>query len=446
MRFLKRIRLHEARSLRLSVTLCLLPLAVAAQSAPAGSPRPITSKDFDSWKNISGQVLSPDGRFLAYGLFPEEGDGEVIVRDLAAGPDGGKDLLHIPAGELPPPPVDDPNAEGPPPPRNIKLSFTQDSKTLVFLAYATHGAAEKARKEKSGPAHDELVLLNLTSATPTRVSDVKSFQVPAKGDGFIAYLKYGPPAPRPTAAALEAGTDDAGAAPENGQTGRGRSSAAGAATPASQFGSQMLLRKLSGRHASGSFPDVLEYAARRRMARAARLLGRVREGGDGRRLRGWPPPAASRRRTHHRAEAATSTCHLRRQESDSACLRRQSRRGTRRGLRRPASPLQRSRRTSLYLWKTLGGDSRGAGRVGRDCRASIRAGLIAEQASADLLEGWLQALLWRGASASAAACHGDRSGQALVRPVALRRTSTSSRSSEVRAPADLNRSRTARCI
>ncbi len=266
MKFLKRVRLHEAPGLRLLATLCLLPLALAAQNNPAqtGSPRPITPKDFDSWKNISGQVLSPDGRFLAYGLFPEEGDGQVVVRDLAAGPDGGKDLLHIPAGELPPPPVDDPNAEGPPPPRNIRLSFTQDSKTLVFLAYATHSAVEKAKKDRNTPAHEELVLVNLGSATPTRVPDVKSFQVPARGDGFVAYLKYGPPAPRPTPVAPEAapGTDEVGDIPEDGQAGRARSSSAGAATPASQYGSQMVLRKLAD-SSERQFADVLEYALAR---------------------------------------------------------------------------------------------------------------------------------------------------------------------------------------
>src|ERR1700729_3842318 len=154
--------------------------------------RPITAKDFDSWRTINGQVLSPDGHYVAYGVFPLEGDGEVVVRNLSTGKD-----THENAGELPPPPPDDPNAEGPPPPRNIQLSFTNDSKTLVFLAYPTHGAVEKAKTDKRNPAHEELVVLDLASAKSTRVPDIKSFQLPKKSDGFVAYLKY--PAPPPPA-------------------------------------------------------------------------------------------------------------------------------------------------------------------------------------------------------------------------------------------------------
>ena len=163
--------------------LCVTTFALAQK-------RPITAKDFDSWRTLTGQVLSPDGHYVAYALFPLEGDGEVIIRNLSTGKE-----THEPAGELPPPPPDDPNAEGPPPPRTIQLSFTNDSKTLVFLAYPTHAAVEKAKTDKKNPAHEELVVLDLASAKSTRVPDIRNFQLPKKSDGFVAYLKY--PAPPP---------------------------------------------------------------------------------------------------------------------------------------------------------------------------------------------------------------------------------------------------------
>ena len=221
----------------------LLPTAGAQKRA-------ITAKDFDSWKSISGPALSHDGHWLAYGLFPQEGDGEVLVRDLKTGAE-----KRFPAGQLPPPPAPDPAAEGPEPPRAIKLSFTNDSKTLVFLAYATRSAVEQAKKDKKGPAHEELVVVDLGIGTAARVADVKNFQVPEKGDGVVAYQKYGPfQAPAGAAGAPATAESDE----EDGQARGGRSADGGSATNNAQYGSTMVLRTLAG-GGERQFPDVLEY-------------------------------------------------------------------------------------------------------------------------------------------------------------------------------------------
>jgi hypothetical protein len=124
--------------------------------------------------------------FLAYGLFPQEGDGEVVIRDLKTGQEWREG-----AGQLPPPPADDPAAEGPPPPRAIKLRFSKDSMTLVFLAYATRAAVEKAKTDKKMRAQEELVVFDPAAGKAVRVANVKSFQIAEKGDGFVVYQKYG---------------------------------------------------------------------------------------------------------------------------------------------------------------------------------------------------------------------------------------------------------------
>ena len=223
------------------------PLAVftllCVSACALAQKRPITAKDFDSWRTINGQVLSPDGHYIAYGVFPLEGDGEVIVRNLSTSKD-----THENAGELPPPPPDDPNAEGPPPPRNIQLSFTNDSKTLVFLAYPTHAAVEKAKTDKKNPAHEELVVLDLASSKSTRVADIKSFQLPKKSDGFVAYLKY--PAPPPTPTKENSTEPEAKSEPTPARTGNNRE------TP--EFGTTLTLLNLTTQ-SSREFPDVLDY-------------------------------------------------------------------------------------------------------------------------------------------------------------------------------------------
>src|SRR6266849_6598130 len=56
--------------------------AVAQQTA---TKRPLTHNDYDSWRSIQGQSLSRDGKFVGYALVPQDGDGEVVVRNLATG-------------------------------------------------------------------------------------------------------------------------------------------------------------------------------------------------------------------------------------------------------------------------------------------------------------------------------------------------------------------------
>ncbi len=85
----------------LAIRLFSLALAViAAQAAlpqqPAGR-RPLTHKDYASWRTIQTPQLSRDGKFLAYGLFPQEGDGELVVRDLMTGKERREAAGAIPA-------------------------------------------------------------------------------------------------------------------------------------------------------------------------------------------------------------------------------------------------------------------------------------------------------------------------------------------------------------
>src|SRR4051812_43387261 len=97
----------------------LLPLvfAVAAQSA---DKRPLAHTDYDSWRNIQNQQLSRDGTYLVYASFPQEGDGEVIVRNLVTGQERREN-----AGVRPPLPAPDPtNPEARPEPPRVNIAFT----------------------------------------------------------------------------------------------------------------------------------------------------------------------------------------------------------------------------------------------------------------------------------------------------------------------------------
>ena len=178
-------------------------LIVLAQSAK----RPLHHRDYDTWRSIPTQVLSRDGKFLAYALFPQEGDGEMVVRNLTT----GKELKEG-MGALPP--VTENAGEEPTPPevlaaRNIRITFTHDSHFVVANVFPSKADVDKAKKERKRP--DEMprpgmMIVDLASSTASRVPDVASFQAPENGESFVVYLKGPKPAERaPTPAADEDG-------------------------------------------------------------------------------------------------------------------------------------------------------------------------------------------------------------------------------------------------
>lgn len=139
--------------------------------------RPLTHADYDSWRHIQDQKLSNDGRYLAYALFPQQGNGELVVRDLT----NGKELRQ-PIGELPPPPppnFTNPQPEDEPPPAvGIALKFSADSHIVVCTTFPPQGM----------PAGD-IVVLNLVSGAVFRAPRVKSFQIGIESNGYLAYMQ-----------------------------------------------------------------------------------------------------------------------------------------------------------------------------------------------------------------------------------------------------------------
>lgn len=162
-------------------------VAVLATAATAiAAKRPLTHADYDSWRSIGATSVSRDGRWLAYGYHPQDGDGEVIVRDLRS----GREFKHG-VGTLPPPPLPDPTSETPPAPRAIKLAFTSDGKWLVSTTYPTKAETEAAKKAKKKPEEmpqTGLLLVNLSNGEAQHVANVKSVQVPEKGGAWAAWL------------------------------------------------------------------------------------------------------------------------------------------------------------------------------------------------------------------------------------------------------------------
>src|SRR5262245_61877798 len=76
---------------------CVLLVASSLLAAPTiPLKRPLSHRDYDAWRSIDREVLSRDGRYLAYAYMPQDGDGEVIVRDLKTAKEWRMDVGALP--------------------------------------------------------------------------------------------------------------------------------------------------------------------------------------------------------------------------------------------------------------------------------------------------------------------------------------------------------------
>ena len=246
------------------VILCWGWLSVDAQTAK----RPLSHRDYDSWRTIQAQVLSRDGKFLAYSLMPEEGDGVLVVRNLATGQEVQENCGSAPpAGENT---SEEVPAEGPPAQRTIRISFTHDGAFVVASAFPQKADTDKARKEHKRPdemPRESMIIVNLATLSATRINDVASFQVPELGESFVAYLRG--PKPGANGAATDNRNDLAAEDQDHAyqDQGRGRGGNAGASRARSKYGSDLILRDLRSTK-ERTFDDVVEFS----MAKDTRTL------------------------------------------------------------------------------------------------------------------------------------------------------------------------------
>src|SRR5580692_7418791 len=138
------LSMHFRRALlRLALAFACLTLTLSLALAQTAK-RPINHHDYDTWRTIAGQRITNDGKFLAYSLFPEEGDGEVVIRNLVTGQE-----TRIPAGARPvAAPAATDEEEGPPVQRGVTIEFSADSKTVVFSTFPSKAETNQARKDK----------------------------------------------------------------------------------------------------------------------------------------------------------------------------------------------------------------------------------------------------------------------------------------------------------
>ncbi len=157
----------------LPVALFTLLVTLVAAPAAAQDKRPLDHESYDRWNRIQNDIISADGRWLAYRLVPGDGDATMILRSL-----NDDRSLTIERGSRP--------------------AFTSDARYMVALIAPMEEAVDAARESRgnrSGNAdaqlNDSLVIVDLSNLTVTRMADVASFRLPEDDGRWLAYLLEG---------------------------------------------------------------------------------------------------------------------------------------------------------------------------------------------------------------------------------------------------------------
>ena len=145
-----------------ALILCLAPLAGLAD----GAKKPLTYAAYDGWRSIQGSQIARDGAWLVYALVPQDGDSELVVRNLKTDKEfraaRGKDPV-----------------------------LTMDGKFVVFTIGPLKAEMDKAKKEKK-KIEDQpkggLGIMNLATGEVATAERVKSFKLAEESGAYVAYL------------------------------------------------------------------------------------------------------------------------------------------------------------------------------------------------------------------------------------------------------------------
>jgi dipeptidyl aminopeptidase/acylaminoacyl peptidase len=140
---------------------CLLITSASAQK------KALDHSVYDGWKSLGERSISNDGKFAAFVVVPQEGDGVLYLKNL-----GGDYTLEIPRG--------------------YAALFTNDSRYLVCKIKPFFKESREARikkKKADDMPKDSLIIVDLIKKTNSKLGKVKSFKLPKEGaSDLLAYL------------------------------------------------------------------------------------------------------------------------------------------------------------------------------------------------------------------------------------------------------------------
>lgn len=137
--------------------LWLFALVYSVATAQENEVKPITWKDIPTWHYMNSGTfkISPDGKWVAYGVVALEADAEVILQRVD-NPDSTQ-TFKIGFTNYP------------------SIEFSEDSKWIAFKEYPTLAKKKANDKSKGKPLHDKLTLIKLGSKDKKTFENVSTF-------------------------------------------------------------------------------------------------------------------------------------------------------------------------------------------------------------------------------------------------------------------------------
>jgi dipeptidyl aminopeptidase/acylaminoacyl peptidase len=128
--------------------------------------KPLDHTVYDGWQSIGERLISNNGKYVAYTILPQEGDGVLVIQTA-----DGKYKKEIPRG--------------------YSAAITEDNLYLVCkikpLFKDTRDAKIKKKKPGDMPK-DSLAIVILGQDSIIKRAGVKSYKLPEKAAGWVAYL------------------------------------------------------------------------------------------------------------------------------------------------------------------------------------------------------------------------------------------------------------------
>ena len=159
----------------LALILSVTCFAQKKASTPPLKKKPLDHTVYDSWKEITYKALTPDGSHAAFTVNPQDGDGKVVFYDLKK---NTQDSVH----------------------RAATIALTYDSRYAIFKIQPQQNLVKDLRrqkKKKEDLPKDSLGMYSFTSRKTEKIADVKSFKIPEKAGGWLAYQQEVKKEPKP---------------------------------------------------------------------------------------------------------------------------------------------------------------------------------------------------------------------------------------------------------
>lgn len=143
----------------------LISILTIALSLSISAKKPLDHSSFDNWKKVSNHSLSNDGKWAAFSVNPQEGDGVLTIRNTQSSKE-----INIPRGQ--------------------GIAFTSDSRWALAnikpLFKDTRQAKIDKKKSHEMP-QDSLAIVDLKNASVTKIPFTKGFKIGKKGGEWVAF-------------------------------------------------------------------------------------------------------------------------------------------------------------------------------------------------------------------------------------------------------------------